>query len=105
MAEMHKIRKRQTALLLSEVTYRRGAALAVIRNETMAEIWRLAIEGSGLRPLEEQHAADFRRLNFLADRLGVEEGGLALAEMMLRDKHKLAEAWLWETYPEASEAA
>ena len=105
MAEMHKIRKRQTALLLSEVTYRRGAALAIIRNETMAEIWRFVIEGGGLQSLEEQHVAEFRRLNFLANRLGIEEGGLALAEMMLRDKHKMSDAWLWETYPEANEAA
>lgn len=105
MAEKkHKIRKRQTSLLLSEVTYFRGAALAVIRNEPMAEIWRMVIEGVSLQSLEKRHVADFRRLNFLADRLGIEGGGLVLAEMMLRDKHKIADAWLWEKYPGESPA-
>lgn len=105
MAEMHKLRKRQASLVLSEVTYCRAAALAIIRNETMAEIWRLAVEGGGLRSIEEQHSYQILRLNFLADRLGIQEGGLMLAEMMLRDKHKMSEAWFWEKYPEKGAAA
>lgn len=45
-----------TQLLLSPNTRDRARALAIVRKERVAEVYRAALEGGGLRGLEKQHA-------------------------------------------------
>lgn len=52
-----------TQLLLSPHTRDRARVLAVIRQERMAEIYRSALEGAGLKGLERQHADEIARLH------------------------------------------
>jgi hypothetical protein len=52
-----------TQLLLSPNTRDRARALAIVRKERVAEIYRAALEGAGLKGLERQHARELEALD------------------------------------------
>ncbi len=72
-------KKVSTTLYISPHTVARGQALAVIRHEALAEIWRAALDGFGIRGLERQHAADLRRVEDLIRYTGMDRSVLLKA--------------------------
>lgn len=63
--------KVQSQLLVPEVTRDRADALAIVRADTRAEVYRLALEGAGLTGLEKTHAAQLTLLDQYAERFGM----------------------------------
>lgn len=59
-----------TQLLVSQHMKDRGLALAIVRKERVAEVWRAALEGGGLSALEEQHEDALGELNAKLIRFG-----------------------------------
>ena len=51
-----------TQLLVSPHTLDRGRALAIVRHERVAEVWRAALEQNGLIGLEKQHLKELEEL-------------------------------------------
>lgn len=90
--------KVQSQLLVSPVTRDRADALALVRQEPRAEVYRVALEGQGLGALEAQHADALRELDEIAKVLGV-SSGRALAARMLRDKIGLDDVRGRRRYP------
>lgn len=76
--------KVQSQLLVSEVTRDRADALALVRNEPRAEVYRMALEGGGLAALERTHGAGLAELDQYADRFGMTRQ--ALVRRMVADK-------------------
>lgn len=60
-----------TQLLVSPETRARGWALAIVRQESMAEIWRTLIE-QAMPGMERAHADQLARLSLALDRMGVD---------------------------------
>lgn len=96
---MHKVRMVQSQLLTSRITRQRADALALIRNESRAEIWRKAIEGGGIAQMEQEHLQGLIELHDLAARFGFAGGGLELAEQMMKEGVTLTEARKLSEYP------
>lgn len=60
---MPAVNKVGTQLLVSPHTLDRARALAIVRHEQVAEIWRAALDDGGLNGLERQHAEGISRLH------------------------------------------
>jgi hypothetical protein len=76
--------KVQSQLLVAEVTRDRADAIALVRGEPRAEVYRMALEGSGLTGLEKTHAALLAELDQYADRFGMTRD--ELVRRMVADK-------------------
>lgn len=91
-------KKVQSQLLVSEVTRDRADALALVRGESRAEVYRLALEGQGLRQMELDHADALEKLDVLARGMGM-SGRLELAARAARDGYRLADLEGRKRYP------
>lgn len=91
-------KKVQSQLLVSEVTRDRADALALIRGESRAEVYRLALEGDGLRGLEAVHAEALAKLEALAQAMGL-SGRLELAKKAALDGYRLEDLQGRKRYP------
>lgn len=69
---MPATKKVGTQLLVSPHIKARGQALAIVRQESVAEIWRIALEGAGLPAMEVAHAAQLDTLDHLLAGMGVD---------------------------------
>jgi hypothetical protein len=72
-----------TQLLVSPHTRERILALAIVRKERLAEVSRVALEGSGLKGLERQHSMELAAL----------EGRVAADTDESRPRGKVLEDW------------
>lgn len=68
MALTNKI---ETQLLVPPHIRTRAQALAVVRDETLAEVYRRALEGAGLPGLERAHAAQLHTLTVVLFGMGI----------------------------------
>ena len=89
--------KVQTQLLVSPVTRDRADALALIRQEPRAEVYRVALEGGGLPALERQHAAELLELSAIAHKFNLATQTLISA--MKEDGYTLDDVRGKESYP------
>jgi hypothetical protein len=62
-----------TQLLVSPHLRDRARALAIVRQESVAEVYRAALEGGGLRGLEKQHADALAELHASREQNGTPE--------------------------------
>lgn len=92
-------KKVQSQLLVSEVTRDRADALALVRGESRAEVYRLAIEGSGLPGLEATHAEALEKLSRLAEAMGLAGGRMELARRAAADGYRLEDLEGRKRYP------
>lgn len=81
-----------TQLLVSPHLRDRARALAIVRHESVAEVWRAALEGPGLPGLEQQHADGLETLNTALRSMKMEKEW-ALSDMIKR------RLWLSDLYP------
>jgi hypothetical protein len=86
-----------TQLLLSPHVKTRGQALAVVRQESVAEIWRIAIEGGGLAQLEMAHTGALAHLQAAFDRQRVDKEGALQA--MIDQRIRYADLFLPDGTP------
>lgn len=93
------MRKVQSQLLVPLVTRQRADALALVRLDTRAEVYRLALEGGGLAALEAQHAEGLAKLDAIAVRFGMTR--LELAGHLADDGLKLTDVESRKRYPRA----
>lgn len=93
-------RKVQSQLLVSLPTRQRADALALVRNEARAEIFRAALEGGGLRELEVIHAPALAELDKLAEKFKMTR--LELAGRAADDGLSLQDLRELKRYPERS---
>ena len=91
-------KKVQSQLLVSEVTRDRADALALVRGESRAEVYRLALEGQGLRQMELDHQEALERLEALARGMGL-SGRLELARRAAVDGYRLSDLEGRKRYP------
>lgn len=89
--------KVQSQLLVSEVTRDRADRLALIRQEPRAEVYRLALEGSGIPGMEKSMSAQIAHFDELADAFGMRP--LELARKAVEDRYTLAELEGRKRYP------
>lgn len=94
----HKLRNVQTQLIIPPILRDRADILALIRNQPRAEIWRLALEGDGIKGLEKWHREELEDFRQIARRLHAPTPG-ELAAYMIRGGFTLADARTWTTYP------
>lgn len=92
------VKKVQSQLLVSEVTRDRADAVALVRGESRAEVYRLSIEGAGLPALEATHADALERLEALAREMKL-SGRLELARKAAEDGYRLADLEGRKRYP------
>lgn len=92
-------KKVQSQLLVSEVTRDRADALALVRGESRAEVYRLALEGEGLKGMEAVHQKDLERLDALAEAMSLAGGRLELARKAAEDGYRLADLEGRKRYP------
>ena len=97
------MKKVQSQLLVSEVTRDRADALALVRGEARAEVYRLALEGGGLRQMEEDHKAQLLALGEVAARMGMSY--LELARKATQDGYTWEDLKDRRTYPRARRTA
>lgn len=80
---MPAVNKVGAQLLLSPHTRDRARALAILRREALAEVYRAALEGEGLNALERLHISELRMLREESDKIfGVENWSAVLGEMV-----------------------
>lgn len=91
-------KKVQSQLLVSEVTRDRADALALVRGESRAEVYRLALEGQGLRQMELDHRDALEKLEELARQMGL-SGRLELARKAAVDSYRLEDLQGRKRYP------
>jgi hypothetical protein len=96
-------RKVQSQLLVSELTRDRADALALVRGEPRAEVYRLALEGDGLRGLEIIHQEALGRLEVLALDMKL-SGRLELAKRAVADGLTLKDLEGRKRYPRSTKA-
>lgn len=90
-------RKVQTQLLVSPAMKARADALAVVMTVPRAEVFRVALEGHGLRKLEMEQAEGLRELTELAGRFRMTRD--LLVQKMHEDRLTLPLIRLHATYP------
>lgn len=90
--------KVSTQLLVSPHTRDRSRALAIVRRESVAEVNRTALEGSGLKAVERQHTKDLDELTLQISRLAPGRRSDAL-EIVLRKRIGLERLGELETLP------
>jgi hypothetical protein len=90
-------KKVQSQLLVSEVTRDRADAVALVRGEPRAEVYRLALEGDGLSGLEKTHRAELDIMAEVAARMGFTR--LELARRAVQDGYTWEELRTRRTYP------
>jgi plasmid replication initiation protein len=95
--------KVQTQLLVNLLTRQRADALAVVMGEPRAEIWRRAIEGTGLSNLEAESAYALTELQEISGRISPDPSFLEFAERVARDGFTLADLRNMTEYPERAE--
>lgn len=69
-----------TQLLVSPHVRDRARALAIVRGEKVAEVYRVALEGAGLAELEMRHAEEIARLHAALNAMKVDKS-MAIAAM------------------------
>lgn len=90
-------KKVQSQILVSLPTRRRADVLALIRGESRAEVFRLALEGKGLTDMEQKSAEDLKALIVVAARLEMTAG--ELAEKAMADRLSFQEVLSLKAYP------
>lgn len=93
-------RKVQSQLLVPLTTRQRADALALVTNQSRAEVYRLALEGAGLAGLEVQYAEELAKLDPIAAGFGLTR--LELAGKMTDDGYHLADVAGRKRYPRAA---
>lgn len=93
--------KVQTQLLVNPATKDRADALALVLDESRAEVYRMALEGAGLARLERTHEAALARLDVLADRFQMVGGRSELVRRATEDRWPFALLEGSTVYPEA----
>lgn len=91
--------KVQSQLLVPEVTRDRADALALVRGEPRAEVYRLALEGAGLAGLERTHAKGLAELDALAETFGMSRD--TLVRRMVADGQTMAGLAGRKRYPKS----
>ena len=91
--------KVQSQLLVPEVTRDRADAIALVRSEPRAEVYRLALEGAGLTGLERTHAKGLAELDALAETFGMTRD--ALVRRMVADGQTMAGLAGRKRYPKS----
>lgn len=76
---MPAVNKVGTQLLVSPHIRARAQALAIVRQESVAEIYRVALEGAGLPGMERAHASSLALLNEALDKI---EGQIDRRELL-----------------------
>ena len=76
-----------TQLLVSPHIKQRAQALAVVRQESVAEVYRVALEGGGLPALERAHAGALQELAAALEHMKVNRG--EALDIMLSSKIRL----------------
>lgn len=89
-------RKVQSQLLVSEITRDRADALALVRDEPRAEIYRTALE-PGLRAMEDDHSGALQALDAIAAGMGMTR--LELAKRAVADGYTLKDLEGRKRYP------
>lgn len=94
-------RKVQSQLLVPLATRQRADALALVTNQSRAEVYRLALEGAGLKGLEDQYGPELAaKLDPVAARFGMTR--LDLAGKLADDGYGLADVQERKRYPRAA---
>jgi hypothetical protein len=93
-------RKVQSQLLVPLTTRQRTDALALVTDQSRAEVYRLALEGAGLAGLEAQYAEELAKLDPIAVAFGLTR--LELAGKMADDGYRLADVAERKKYPRAA---
>lgn len=83
-----------TQLLVSPHIKQRAQALAVVRQESVAEVYRVALEGGGLPALERAHAGALQELTAALEHMKVNRGDAL--EIMLSSKIRLDDLYEWD---------
>lgn len=94
--------KVQSQLLVSLLTRQRADALAVVLGEPRAEIYRKALEGGGLRALEQEYIDLVRELFEIGQRFAPKRSILEFAERAAKDGYTLADLREMTAYPEVT---
>lgn len=81
-----------TQLLVSPHIRARAQALALVRQESVAEVYRIALEGAGLQAMEQAHHAALRDL----DEALVAIGGERVANLDFITQKKISYADLFD---------
>lgn len=96
------MKKVQSQLLVSPVTRDRADALALVRGESRAEVYRLALEGSGIPGMERDNAEALARLDAVASGMGLSR--LELARRAVRDGLTMSDLEGRKRYPRVAKA-
>lgn len=88
-----------TQLLVSPHIRARGQALAVVRQESVAEVWRIALEGGGLPAMESAQAPQLAKLYDILDRMNVDRE--EALEAMTQQKMSVGDLLLADGTPRA----
>lgn len=83
--------KKGTQLLVSPHMLDRARALAIVRQESVAEVWRAALEGGGLDALEDQQSVTLTRLKTALEAMKVNYS--EALEIMTKEKYRLADLY------------
>lgn len=93
-------RKVQSQLLVPLAVRQRADALALVLDQSRAEVYRLALEGAGLAGLEAQYAEQLAQLDAPAGAFRMTR--LELAGKMADDGLRLADVQDRKRYPRAA---
>jgi hypothetical protein len=88
-----------TQLLVSPHIKARAQALALIRHETVAEVYRIALEGGGLPHMEAAHVNQLQELYAVLAGMGVDT--VEALDIMTRQKMILGDLFLADGKPRA----
>lgn len=91
--------KVQSQLLVDEIIRDRADALALVKGTSRAEVYRMALEGGGLRQMEADYVAELERLDRLAEAMGLAGGRLELARKAAADGYRLEDLDGRRRYP------
>ena len=81
-----------TQLLVSPHIRARAQALALVRQESVAEVYRVALEGAGLQAMEAAHHAALSDLKIVLDAIdGIGKDHTALLDQITRAKMSYAD--------------
>lgn len=94
---MPAVNKVGTQLLVSPHIRARAQALALVRQETVANIYRVALEGGGLAHMERGHRAELEALNSVLDALP--EDRMTLLDQIFAQKLNMRDLFDAEGWP------
>jgi hypothetical protein len=93
------VNKAGTQLLVSPHIKTRAQALAVVRDEAVAEIYRVALEGGGLQALERAHAEELDWLRSIFEGMGIDYPRAVNAMLANVPRIRYADLWTADGRP------